>query len=30
VDNYKEKDSSRLFGKDFVDSNGKNKMKEQD
>ena len=30
VDNQKGKDSSQLFGKDFVDSNDKGELKEQD
>ena len=30
VDNHKGKDSSQLFGKDFVDSNDKGELKEQD
>jgi len=29
-DNHKGKDSSQLFGKDFVDSNDKGELKEQD
>jgi hypothetical protein len=30
VDNHKGKDSSQLFGKDFVDLNDKGELKEQD
>ena len=30
ADNHKGKDSSHLFGKDFVDTNDKGELKEQD